>query len=56
MCFRAQGFGDADGIHHQGTLDFIPNPDGSVRQWFQDSDDGKTWKTTFDGIYVRAVK
>lgn len=56
MCFRAQGFGDADGIHHQSTLDFIPNPDGSVRQWFQDSDDGKTWKTTFDGIYVRAVK
>lgn len=56
MRFRAEGFGDADGIHHHRTLDFVPNPDGSVRKWFQDSDDGTTWTTTVDGIYVGAVK
>jgi hypothetical protein len=54
MAFRAQGFGDADGSHHQRTLVFTPHPDGSVEQVFQDSDDGKTWKTTFDGNYVKA--
>ena len=54
MHFHAEGFGDADGVHHQRTLVFTPNPDGSVRQLFQDSDDGKEWKTTFDGHYVRA--
>jgi hypothetical protein len=56
MRFRAEGFGDADGVHRQRTLDFIPNPDGSVRQLFRDSDNGETWKTGFDGLYVRIVK
>ncbi len=54
MAFHAEGFGDADGVHHQRTLVFTPNADGSVEQVFQDSDDGKEWKTTFDGHYVRA--
>jgi hypothetical protein len=54
MRFRAEGFGDADGVSHQRSMDFIPRSDGSVLQVFQDSDDGMTWKTTFDGIYVRA--
>jgi hypothetical protein len=52
MAFHAEGFGDADGVHHQRTLVFTPNADGSVEQVFQDSDDGKSWKTTFDGHYV----
>ena len=53
MAFHAEGFGDADGVHHQRTLVFTPNADGSVEQVFQDSDDGKEWKTTFDGHYLR---
>jgi hypothetical protein len=31
-----------------------PNPDGSVRQhWQTSSDDGASWSTIFDGLYVR---
>ena len=56
MRFRAEGFGDADGVHHHRTMDFTPNADGSVRQLLRDSDDGTTWTTSFDGIYVRAMK
>jgi hypothetical protein len=47
---------DADGVHQIRTLVFTPNPDGSVRQLFQDSDEGKEWKTTFDGHYVRTTQ
>ncbi|MGD2045232.1 MAG: hypothetical protein PVJ80_06430 [Gemmatimonadota bacterium] len=33
---------------------WTPNPDGSVRQHFEISeDDGRTWSTWFDGRYVR---
>jgi tetratricopeptide (TPR) repeat protein len=33
---------------------WTPNPDGSVRQYWQSSTDGgKTWSVAFDGIYVR---
>lgn len=33
---------------------FTGNPDGSVRQtWDQSADGGKTWKAVFDGKYVR---
>ena len=33
---------------------FTNNPDGSVRQtWDQSADGGKTWKAVFDGKYVR---
>ena len=53
MAFHGEGFGDADGVHHQRTLVFTPNADGSVEQVFQDSPDGKEWKMTFDGHYVR---
>ncbi len=56
MRFHGEGFGDADGVSHHRTMDFIPRSDGSVRQLFKDSDDGKTWKTTLDGIYVSAAK
>ena len=34
---------------------FTPNADGSVRQqWESSTDGGKTWKTVFDGKYVRS--
>jgi hypothetical protein len=33
---------------------WTPNADGSVRQfWQSSSDQGKTWKTEFDGLYRR---
>ena len=33
---------------------WTPNPDGSVRQhWQMSSDDGASWSTVFDGLYVR---
>lgn len=32
---------------------WTPNPDGSVRQHFEISEDGATWSTWFDGRYVR---
>jgi hypothetical protein len=36
-------------------ITFTPRPDGSVRQWWQVSrDGGKTWITSFDGIYRKA--
>jgi len=38
-------------------LTFTPNADGSVRQLCEESTDGgKTFKTWFDGKYVRAAK
>jgi hypothetical protein len=34
-------------------ITWSPNPDGSVRQhWEQSSDGGTTWATIFDGLYV----
>ena len=33
---------------------WTPNPDGTVRQFWQTSSDGgKTWSVAFDGVYVR---
>jgi hypothetical protein len=53
---RGEGLGDVEGMHKQHTLDFIPKRDGSVSQWFQESGDGETWKTTFGGICIRAAQ
>lgn len=34
-------------------ITWTPNPDGSVRQhWEQSTDGGETWGTVFDGLYV----
>ncbi|MCB9230319.1 MAG: hypothetical protein H6581_01535 [Bacteroidia bacterium] len=36
------------------SMDFTPNPDGSVRQLWQASrDSGNTWKVLFDGLYKK---
>jgi hypothetical protein len=36
-------------------ITWTPQPDGSVRQWWQRSEDrGRTWTTVFDGRYVRS--
>ena len=34
-------------------ITWTPNPDGSVRQHWESSADGKTWTTVFDGLYTR---
>lgn len=46
--------------YQEGTainrITWTPNSDGSVRQhWQASSDDGASWSTVFDGLYVRQV-
>ncbi|MDH4133049.1 MAG: hypothetical protein OEW17_03030 [Gemmatimonadota bacterium] len=36
-------------IHQR--LTFTPNPDGSVRQMWEQSPDGEVWTAVFDGLY-----
>ena len=44
----------ADGAEVQHELAFSANPDGTVRQHWQVSNDGgKTWTVTWDGLYTR---
>lgn len=38
-------------VHDRIT--WTPNPDGTVRQLWETSTDGKTWSTAFDGLYSR---
>ena len=38
-------------VHDRIT--WTPNPDGTVRQLWETSPDGKTWSTAFDGLYSR---
>jgi hypothetical protein len=46
-----------DGKNVVGLMTFTPGSDGSIRQvWKQSTDDGKTWKVEFDGIYKRKAK
>ena len=45
----------ADGSINRMRGTWTPNPDGSVRQLFEESaDDGKTWTVSFDGHYAKA--
>ena len=38
----------------RNRITWTPNPDGTVRQhWEQSADGGTTWTTAFDGLYVR---
>ena len=51
----------ADMTNKRGRLKhriaWTPQPDGRVRQfWETSSDDGQTWKPSFDGMYVRAKR
>ena len=39
------------GAPQQQRITWSPRPDGSVRQHWESSDDGRTWSTAFDGIY-----
>ena len=42
------------GEPQRNRISWSQNPDGTVRQhWEVSKDDGKTWKTEFDGEYVR---
>jgi len=51
MRFEAQVQGK-DGKRAPRKMSFTPQPDGSVRQTIEKSDDGgKTWSPVFDGIY-----
>lgn len=44
------------GLRQHERITWIPNADGSVRQhWETSTDDGKTWSTSFDGLYRRAA-
>ena len=42
----------ANGKPQLQRISWTPNPDGSVRQhWQQSDDDGASWTSVFDGIY-----
>lgn len=44
------------GLKQHERITWTPNADGSVRQhWETSNDDGRTWTTSFDGLYRRAV-
>ncbi len=42
---------DAQGGATQQRISWSKNPDGSVRQLWEQSNDGKQWQTVFDGEY-----
>ncbi len=45
---------DVKGKRQTERITWTPNPDGSVRQhWEQSTDGGATWITAFDGLYRR---
>lgn len=43
-----------DGSEILQRITWTPNEDGSVRQHWETSGDGESWKTVFDGRYVKA--
>lgn len=44
----------SDGTMQLERITWTPNPDGTVRQhWEQSGDGGGTWSTVFDGLYRR---
>lgn len=45
---------EVNGARRLERITWTPNPDGTVRQhWEQSTDGGKTWTTAFDGLYRR---
>jgi hypothetical protein len=49
MRFLTVGLGGGPAAHQRMT--FTPNPDGSVRQLIEMSEDGSNWNVGFDGVY-----
>jgi hypothetical protein len=45
-----------NGAPAQQRLTFSHNADGSVRQLWESSSDGKQWQAVFDGLYVRKTR
>ena len=45
-----------NGAPAQQRLTFFHNADGTVRQLWESSSDGKQWQTVFDGLYVRKTR
>jgi len=43
----------SNGAPAQQRLTFFRNADGTVRQLWESSSDGKQWQTVFDGLYER---
>ncbi len=44
----------AGGVRQLERITWTPNPDGTVRQhWEQSADGGQSWTTAFDGLYRR---
>ena len=43
----------AGGKSTRHRISWTPNADGSVRQWWQSTDDKGRWTTAFDGTYTR---
>ena len=41
------------GQKYVNRVTWTSNEDGSVRQHWETSSDQKTWKTVFDGLYVK---
>lgn len=54
MDLRGERPNPATGRSQKQRVRWIPGDDGSVRQWWETSDDnGATWQTSFDGTYRR---
>ena len=50
----ANSVNKGNGAALRNRLTWTPNADGSVRQlWETSTDDGRTWRTVFDGLYRR---
>ena len=47
---------DSAGVPVQQRITWTPRTDGSLRQLWETSADGRTWTTAFDGIYSRAAR
>lgn len=51
MVMKGEGVG-ANGAKIVNRITWTPNADGTVRQhWETSNDEGKTWTTSFDGLY-----
>jgi len=54
MVMRSGKMKNPQGQEYLNRITWTPNPDGSVRQfWEISNDDGKTWNGVFDGEYRR---